>query len=691
MIELRTLNGENIDVNSTAITIELNNSLFNDGAVFKGSFSYPISLALSPNNIRLFKFANHLEACTKITNMPVQVCIGAGIFKTAQLKIAVTDTSFEGSLQMDIGRVSEKIRTVKLTEVPFKQILLGATPVKMSENMMAAAGNTDWKVVPYTFLPTRNPDFCRKSDQKHIDENNHTIVNAVRFDGGRVFFSVADRKSDEDGQIVPYFYLTYVLDGLAKWLGLTLKGDFATHPDVEKIVIYNLNSCFISLPWIAAHDHLPPISIAEFFKILIAFFCCQIQVDDKEGTLDISWKKRVFEQFAYRDWSTKLIKIFNQLLIESEGCTIYTQRTESSLKDEVVIGGGRKKTEIKANTLPFIEEKIPNFSQAFYKIPVDKAAGNVSDPIFKHIENYRPVWKRGSFPLRFLFTEGLQAIRHQGPKKHHAPRASSTGNDFNLTFSGEKGLFEYAHRQWFQKTNASKVIKAQFLLAQSDINHLKDDDIIGIKSENGVLMHCLFNKITFSVNKDQPFFIAEAEMTVLDTAQRKNNEPQSITPAINQKAESGIFIKLVSDNKPRVVAMNGHYGYRDQETITLYAFKDRLGTIPHACEQLVVYVSQNIETDTITLKYPPLPPLKPGQNRLAVMPRATINQGDQHAISTSTNDLRFIMNSSSLVIKKPDDRSTSSANVDYGDNGPFCRVHTSIYMLRDGTGYTIID
>jgi hypothetical protein len=73
MIELRTLSGEEIELKSNEITIELNNSLFNDGSQLKGSFSYPISLALSPQNIRLFGFANQLEVSPKIINIPILI------------------------------------------------------------------------------------------------------------------------------------------------------------------------------------------------------------------------------------------------------------------------------------------------------------------------------------------------------------------------------------------------------------------------------------------------------------------------------------------------------------------------------------------------------------------------------------------------------------------------------------------
>ena len=73
MIELQTLNGEEIELKNNEFTIELNNSLFNDGAQLKGSFSYPISLALSRRNISEL-FANPNTS----NNIKIEIyCLGA--------------------------------------------------------------------------------------------------------------------------------------------------------------------------------------------------------------------------------------------------------------------------------------------------------------------------------------------------------------------------------------------------------------------------------------------------------------------------------------------------------------------------------------------------------------------------------------------------------------------------------------
>lgn len=161
MIELYNLDGEQFELASDEVTIELNNSLFNDGLSFKGSLSYPINLAFTAKNKRLLGFCDQLEVFFKTANMPVQVRFGSKAFKKCKLHIGVSEHCFVGSLKLDIGSISDRIREVRLTEIPFKSFSLGTIPTEISSNMLTAAANTNWRNIPYTFIPTKNDDFLK--------------------------------------------------------------------------------------------------------------------------------------------------------------------------------------------------------------------------------------------------------------------------------------------------------------------------------------------------------------------------------------------------------------------------------------------------------------------------------------------------------------------------------------------------
>ena len=105
-----------------------------------------------------------------------------------------------------------------------------------------------------------------------------------------------------------------------------------------------------------------------------------------------------------------------------------------------------------------------------------------------------------------MFTNGFQ--------KH--PTSGFESPSFNLKISGEKGLFNFSHKRWFNQTRGGKLIKAKFLLHENDIHALKDEDIIYIKSDSGVSVACLLKKLTFmSAIRNQTAVLAEAELIVL--------------------------------------------------------------------------------------------------------------------------------------------------------------------------------
>lgn len=517
MIQLRTLNGEDIELKSNEITLELNNSLFNDGSQLKGSFSYPISLAMSPNNIRLFGFANQLEVYPNTTNYHVYVRIGSKAFRRAVLNVSMNENAFEGTLKIGIGSISERGKTVKLTEIPFPKYSLGNTQMGIQNNMMLAARNTNWQIIPYTFLPTRNADFCGllKKDAPPGTLIPPTLVNEMTFTGGQGTFNVSIAPNTNQGQIVPYFYLVYVLKQVAEFFDFTLTGDFITHPDIQRVLIYNVNGTLLfhsphAKIEFSAQNHLPSIAITEFFKAVCGFFCCKIKVDEKRQVLDFSWKKTAFEKRSYNDWSEKLVSVINQRFVDPSGYTISAQLNNTEKRDEVFVGGRGERVETKAGTLQFIKETLPNSSNV-WRIPKNDLAGNVTDELFTGFQNYREAGSKfNEFPLRFLYTNGVVT-----ENSISYPQGTSEGNKFNLQISGQKGLFNYAHKSWLERTYASKTIKARLLLSENDLNQLDDEDIIQIRSQNGATVECLIKKLTFSNTNQRDFFIAEAEMVAL--------------------------------------------------------------------------------------------------------------------------------------------------------------------------------
>lgn len=516
MIELYNLEGEQFELASDEVTIELNNSLFNDGLSFKGSLSYPINLAFTAKNKRLLGFCDQLEVFFKTANMPVQVRFGSKAFKKCKLHIGVSEHCFVGSLKLDIGSISDRIREVRLTEIPFKSFSLGTIPTEISSNMLTAAANTNWRNIPYTFIPTKNDDFLKnisasskEKEKAEPEAQTPPLINS--FLSSSFYFQDALCTP-----IVPYFYLPYILNQIAEWLGLTLKGDFSVHPDVEKIVLYNINGA-VQNPDVklTANKHLPDLLISDFFKALSSFFCCRIKVDDRQQFLDISWKKTVFETPIYRNWREKVVKVIDQRFCVDDGYTLSSQKAggeqnaNQNPKDEVIVGAGKTKIEAKSGTLEFTRELMLYSKTEFWDIPMDKRAGNL--PIQPNSTNSSSQAKHSGFPLCFLFTQGIDGLSGKYPK------ASIEGSSFSLKISGNKGLYSYAHKAWLKRTFAARTLKASVLLNENDLHNLQDENIILIKSKSGVCVHCLIKKLTFTSFRHQTGVLTEVEMIVLDS------------------------------------------------------------------------------------------------------------------------------------------------------------------------------
>ena len=615
MIELQTLQGEKIDLLSNTVTIELNNSLFHDGAQFKGSFSYPISLAMSANNIRLFEFANQLETAIKHVAIPVRVRIGSVAFKKAMMSLSVGANSFEGVLKMGIDGVNERIRTKKISDIKFTTFYIGGRDTQIRESMIQAAKNTDWQKIPYTFFPVSNPSFCGNSREKvsSLMSRRVSLVNEMSYYNGFCRFDIPNAANNQHGQIVPYFYLSYVLNEIAKWLGFDLKGDFLNHPDIKNIVIYNINSTRLTRVsslgneqgnefnrakgmHIAPNNHLPSLTIAEFFKAICSFFGCHIWVDEKNHSLNISWKKSVFDKRLHLDWSKKMIRVEDQRLSESGGYLLSGQVNGSSPKDEVVFGQGKNKLEAQAGTLEFITAKVPGWvgDGLQWQIPSDTQTGNIIDPLFSDLENYTEESTKKTFPLRFLFYKGLTAaVQH--------PQCSTQGQYFDLKISGDKGLFKFSHQHWLENTRETKNIKVKLMLNGNDLNQLNDQNIIILKSNNGATVECILKKLTFTSSKDQTTAIADAELVVLDsvriaTATGATVPEQSKHPIVSKPTtapiepppveELKIFVRLT------VVEKIGKNGYGEagvyMERLDIDAFLDEKCTTPYQPDNLTV-------------------------------------------------------------------------------------------------------
>lgn len=631
MLELTTLSGKNIDLNSNQVTIQLSNSLFNDGSKFNGSSSFPLKVAFTDNNKVIFDYVNALETGTKNHRIPVHAKIGGQSFRNCVLAITVAENSFDCNLEIDLGEINNNISNTSLKDVPFPLQYLGDDYDEIRTNMGLAAANLDWRTRPYSFIPVRNRNFTGDTAAKPPLEPNASgdqyqpvaapvpygqkvdMINGMSLVSGELKFNVQLLIQPQGlYHTVPYFYLPAVLDGIASFLGFKLKGDFCLHPDIEKVLVYNNNDVFVTRHNIAgyaaderkgilftASDHLPDMTISELLKALCAYFCIRITINSK-GEMIFSFKKSAFENSKFRDWSNKLVKVSKQEFEVSKGFKLTAETDpldtdKEPISDTVTIGQGKEKIDIKAGVLRTITENFQGMDVS-WTIPIDSRSGNIPDPIFKDLENYRSGDKKETFPLRFMIAKGLVP---NSDGTFNYPTASITGSQLDLNL---KSTYEKLMKPWMDRTYGSKKIKALFLLSPEDICTLGEDDIILIKGENNATVQCIYENITFTSAADKSVR-AEADLIVLDSANIDNIPIDGVYIKITEiNPQTTSFTRNRSDYSLNVTRSLQLSENKKVVDLKIELFSDQYGNVPLVGKEVTFYVDVKV-TDNRTANY----------------------------------------------------------------------------------------
>jgi len=579
-MEIKTITGKRIAIKQgEKAIIELNNSLFNDEGQFLGSYSYPVKLALTGETLEAIDFAPELEKKIRKPLIPVIVYLGGQVFKNSVLSLAVDGSEVEGTLQIDLRIINEKLKSTKLNELPCEVLPLSTTESLLCNHMKVAAANTDWRIYPYTFFPIKNPLFVGEVTQvpASVARLSNAVVNEISFAGGNYSFlastggSAAD-VTDTDRNLkhkVAFFYLPYVIKQVCNYLGYQAKGDFLNHPDVERIVIENINEMQIGTNGqygtaISCDDHLPEITLEDFFKSLISFFCIRITPVIGSSDLIFSWKKSAIEKSKYVDLRNYTYKILQQSYTEPKGFTITAEVEKldndvAENTDEVTFGNGSKKLSAKAGTIRMGKDFVFGNIAQFYELPVQQKAGNLWDS--------RSIGRRGNsvnktgvkeFPLRFLFTTGATYFANGT----FYPRGDNKGTEFSLLLNGANSLYNYAYKNWFEKTVDAKKIRISVLLPSIVINQLKDEETIILESHSGVSIYCLWEKLRFTEQSDNSMALVEADLLILDSVIKNASD-----------SENGLFVRVKISG--RLIRPSDEIAFLDIEV-----FSNRLCTLP---------------------------------------------------------------------------------------------------------------
>lgn len=493
--------------------------------------------------------------------------------------MSVNKSEVEGTLQIDLRLINDLLKNTFLDEVPAEQLTISGDESDLVVKMKTAVTNTDWRVIPYSFVPVKNPLFVGEVEQPGVSYgvlHSNSTINEFEFNGGTFNFL----KSTGNGGVpaansdinlkhkVPYFYLCYVINNVCKWLGYQATGDFFNHPDVEKILIDNINELNGTIPVTitGADSHLPHLTLEDFFKALIGFFNIRITLNNTSGQIVFAFKKTAIEQQKFLDLRAYRYTVLQQNYTEPQGFTLKAEvdkeRTDvTEITDQITFLNGKKQIDIKAGTLRMT---IGLFYTINYDVLSSERPGNLWD---SRSMQYRAnsVNKTGikDFPLRFFFTKGISA----NLSGVYYPSGDINSDSFSLKLNGANSLFDFAHKNWLDKTNDAKTIRVSMLLPTPLIKQITDDTTLILESEGGASIYCLFEKIKFTEATNTAYVLAEIDLLMLD----------SVVEAVGDV--DGLFARIEISGK-ETHTFDG-YGYVEAY-VYLKIYSNKLCTIPAA-------------------------------------------------------------------------------------------------------------
>jgi hypothetical protein len=276
------------------------------------------------------------------------------------------------------GRVQEIVQAINATDVAFAQYTAGTAETPLKFKIRSAEPSID-SLLEVDMLDYDN--WLYVAEESYINDYRETVKDylngfknaaypAQKFAFptyyNKVFYNEATKNTsgvfnhyfepnyvintyDIDNPtnsygIIPFMFLKYVLDKIAEFTGVTIKGNFFFDPEINKLLIYNtfaldhferLNKGVefnIYASEINPSNHLPDMKLNDFFKALQSTFCLGLFYNPKTNTLEMLKLNDIISKNEYIDLTDKAENFDEHDNSESTGITFKGKADE---KDEL--------------------------------------------------------------------------------------------------------------------------------------------------------------------------------------------------------------------------------------------------------------------------------------------------------------------------------------------------------------------
>jgi len=298
MIELRTPYGS-FDLGADfKISIVDDNNALSWNSTIKVERSYPFSLPWTPNNAQIWMHADIAESHSERLRIQCDLIVEGNLEFRGLCNLL---QSIEGkSYNVNVTFNNEVIIPEQLlTDVPNDDVL---------STYSAEQGYEVWTDDVSQLISGNASTHKYACPVLRQDHNTYQYLNHW------------DLSTQEyrDGNIVPMFYLKYVLEKIAASWGCRLEGSFSTDPELLKVVIFNVYNYnagqyipgpiyFMSTPKLELKNHLPKITVGELMAAIRIRWGCGTWIDTAKGTLRIYTLRDMFTRKRKED-ITQFIK-----------------------------------------------------------------------------------------------------------------------------------------------------------------------------------------------------------------------------------------------------------------------------------------------------------------------------------------------------------------------------------------------
>lgn len=500
------------------LTVEFLATTFNEETVLSGSFSYPVLFPFTPKNDQAFTNGRYLENRLGRKSFEVNVSLLDMSWKRGILKYDVSAKGYEGVVTVDNSVVADLMREVTIAEiftitdkgkfVSHKSFRIGAEGDFVNDKI--ALYNNSVGVYPFAMPTYINPLITGKLKVK--EDGDPDIEGSVINDFSWTYRLIPT------GKYSAFFYLTWVIEEVCKFLGFTATGTYLNDTFIRSLIIDNTGvqsgSDISTNGLLNPAQHLPGISISDFFKALRNDHKVIIYFDSQTRQVHFEKATKILSEPNRLDISDVQIK--NSVKIKGQPVGAYKLKTKIDDADDLY------------NTLPYEGSVVIGYTDTSKEVPMAIGRPFMSNFNLWDIENiYLPskeqlgnfygddynkeelaynadnTYNKNPFAFRLLSYKGNISF---GDGKWIAQATSddkgSNENvyDESLALGGEKGMIQRYSLPWYSFYCMSEQVEleAKFdIIKFMSVNPLQKLFITG---ENRMKVEALMDRVTFEPN-----------------------------------------------------------------------------------------------------------------------------------------------------------------------------------------------